>query len=125
MFVSPPQLTLSLPIQRLSHQEKRAGMKQGITPVSRERIMREEDFIVIQDGTPRAGLPMRTGIFMEFAGYRESELLGVNSTTSFDIRTCRGRCFKLDVGNPAGRVRNFRIREEHGQRRLFTGRLPM
>jgi len=76
MFASPLNCPLLLPIQRLSHQEKRAGMKQGITPVSRERIMREEDFIVSKTDA-KGRITYANRIFMEFAGYRESELLGV------------------------------------------------
>ena len=51
-------------------------MKANITPLSRERVMRDEDFIVSKtDAKGRISYSNR--IFMEFAGYAEHELLGV------------------------------------------------
>jgi len=50
-------------------------MKPRITPTSRERIMRENDFIVSKtDLTGRITYGNR--IFIEFSGYTEDELLG-------------------------------------------------
>ena len=50
-------------------------MKNKITPRNRELLMREEDFIVSKtDTTGRITYANR--IFMEFAGYSETELLG-------------------------------------------------
>ena len=51
-------------------------MKRKITPVARERAMREEDFIVSKTDT-KGRILYANRIFMEFAGYNEKELLGV------------------------------------------------
>jgi len=50
-------------------------MKRQITPTSRERVMREEDFIVSKTDE-KGRISYCNRIFMEFAGYEESELLG-------------------------------------------------
>jgi PAS domain S-box-containing protein len=50
-------------------------MKRKITPTSRERVMREEDFIVSKTDE-KGRISYCNRIFMEFAGYKESELLG-------------------------------------------------
>lgn len=51
-------------------------MKPNITPLARERKMREEDFIVSKTD-PKGRITYANRIFMEFAGYREHQLLGV------------------------------------------------
>ena len=50
-------------------------MKNSITPTSIERVMREEDFIVSTTDT-KGVITYGNRIFIEFSGYRESELLG-------------------------------------------------
>jgi PAS domain S-box-containing protein len=50
-------------------------MKRKITPTSRERVMRDEDFIVSKTDE-KGRISYCNRIFMEFAGYEESELLG-------------------------------------------------
>jgi PAS domain S-box-containing protein len=50
-------------------------MKTGITPTSRERLMRDEDFIVSKTD-PKGRITYCNRIFMEFAGYPEQDLLG-------------------------------------------------
>ena len=50
-------------------------MKRKIAPVARERVMREEDFIVSKTD-PKGRIVYANRIFMEFAGYDEHELLG-------------------------------------------------
>lgn len=51
-------------------------MKRNITPTARERVMREEDFIVSKTDA-KGRITYSNRIFMEFAGYCEDELLGV------------------------------------------------
>ncbi len=52
-------------------------MKRKITPTDKERVMRENDFIVSK--TDLKGIITYTNrIFMEFANYTEEELLGKN-----------------------------------------------
>lgn len=51
-------------------------MKKNITPLDRERVMREEDFIVSKTDA-KGRITYANRIFMEFAGYTERELLGV------------------------------------------------
>lgn len=50
-------------------------MKRAITPSTRERIMREGDFIVSKTN-PRGIITYCNPIFIEFSGYEEEELLG-------------------------------------------------
>ncbi|MCG6966024.1 MAG: PAS domain-containing protein [Chromatiaceae bacterium] len=50
-------------------------MKHRITPIDRERVMREEDFIVSKTDA-KGRITYANRIFMEFAGYSEPELLG-------------------------------------------------
>lgn len=50
-------------------------MKNKITPVNRERVMRDEDFIVSKTDA-KGRIVYANRIFMAFAGYREDELLG-------------------------------------------------
>ncbi len=50
-------------------------MKRNIEPLARERAMREEDFIVSKTDV-KGRITYTNRIFMEFAGYSESELLG-------------------------------------------------
>jgi PAS domain S-box-containing protein len=51
-------------------------MKSHITPTSVERVMREDDYIVSM--TDKSGLiTYGNRIFIEFSGYSESELLGI------------------------------------------------
>ena len=50
-------------------------MKSGITPVQRERRMREEDFIVSKTDL-KGRITYANRIFSEFAGYSVKELLG-------------------------------------------------
>ena len=50
-------------------------MKPDITPLSRERVMRDEDFIVSKTDA-RGRITYSNRVFMEFAGYSERELLG-------------------------------------------------
>jgi PAS domain S-box-containing protein len=50
-------------------------MKTGITPTSRERLMRDEDFIVSKTD-PKGRITYCNRIFIEFAGYPEQDLLG-------------------------------------------------
>jgi PAS domain S-box-containing protein len=50
-------------------------MKYKITPTSKERIMRENDFIVSKTD-PSGRLTYCNRIFIEFSGYSEAELLG-------------------------------------------------
>lgn len=51
-------------------------MKPHITPLQRERVLREEDFIVSKTDA-KGRITYANRIFMEFAGYPERELLGV------------------------------------------------
>lgn len=51
-------------------------MKRKITPLARERVMREEDFIVSKTDA-KGRITYANRIFMEFAGFEEDELLGV------------------------------------------------
>jgi PAS domain S-box-containing protein len=51
-------------------------MKRRITPIDRERVMRDEDFIVSKTDA-KGRITYANRIFMEFAGYGEKELLGV------------------------------------------------
>jgi PAS domain S-box-containing protein len=50
-------------------------MKRDITPTSRERVMRDEDFIVSKTDA-KGRITYCNRIFMEFAGYPEADLLG-------------------------------------------------
>ena len=50
-------------------------MKRGITPTSRERLMRENDFIVSKTN-PKGIITYGNPIFIEFSGYTEAELIG-------------------------------------------------
>ncbi|MEW5786434.1 MAG: PAS domain-containing protein [Pseudomonadota bacterium] len=50
-------------------------MKQGITPTSVEKVMREDDFIVSKTDL-KGRITYGNRIFMEFSGYAEGELLG-------------------------------------------------
>ena len=50
-------------------------MKRKIEPLARERVMREEDFIVSKTDA-KGRITYTNRIFMEFAGYGEAELLG-------------------------------------------------
>ncbi|MBL8473168.1 MAG: PAS domain-containing protein [Rhodocyclaceae bacterium] len=51
-------------------------MKRDITPTSREKLMRETDFIVSK--TDRKGrITYGNPIFIEFSGYGETELIGI------------------------------------------------
>lgn len=51
-------------------------MKRGITPTSVERVMREDDFIISMTD-PKGIITYCNRIFIEFSGYRESELIGL------------------------------------------------
>ncbi len=51
-------------------------MKPNITPLARERVRRDEDFIVSKTDA-KGRITYSNRIFMEFAGYAEHELLGV------------------------------------------------
>lgn len=51
-------------------------MKQNITPTNREVTMRDNDFIVSKTN-PKGQLTYGNEIFIEFSGYPESELLGI------------------------------------------------
>ncbi len=51
-------------------------MKRAITPTSRERVMREGDFIVSKTD-PKGIITYGNPIFIEFSGYTEQELIGV------------------------------------------------
>ena len=51
-------------------------MKRAITPTSRERVMREGDFIVSKTD-PKGIITYGNPIFIEFSGYTEEELIGV------------------------------------------------
>ena len=51
-------------------------MKKKIVPVARERMMREEDFIVSKTDT-KGRITYANRVFMAFAGYDEKELLGM------------------------------------------------
>lgn len=51
-------------------------MKNPITPTSRERRMRSEDFIVSKTD-PKGRITYANRIFMEISGYEERQLLGV------------------------------------------------
>jgi PAS domain S-box-containing protein len=53
----------------------RSSMKREIEPLARERVMREEDFIVSKTDA-KGRITYANRIFMEFAGYSEAELLG-------------------------------------------------
>ena len=50
-------------------------MKRAITPTTRERVMRENDFIVSKTN-PKGIITYGNPIFIEFSGYTEEELLG-------------------------------------------------
>jgi PAS domain S-box-containing protein len=50
-------------------------MKPPVTPTSREKVMREDDFIVSKTDL-KGRITYGNRIFMEFSGYTESELLG-------------------------------------------------
>ena len=50
-------------------------MKRSITPTSRERVMREGDFIVSKTD-PKGIITYGNPIFIEFSGYTEEELIG-------------------------------------------------
>jgi PAS domain S-box-containing protein len=50
-------------------------MKQGITPTSVEKVMREDDFIVSKTDM-KGRITYGNRIFIEFSGYSEHELLG-------------------------------------------------
>lgn len=50
-------------------------MKRDITPTHRERLMREDDFIVSKT-SPKGIITYGNPIFIEFSGYTESELIG-------------------------------------------------
>lgn len=50
-------------------------MKKNITPTNKERVMRENDFIVSKTDA-QGRLTYCNRIFIEFSGYDESELLG-------------------------------------------------
>ena len=50
-------------------------MKRAITPTTRERVMREDDFIVSKTN-PKGIITYGNPIFIEFSGYTEAELLG-------------------------------------------------
>lgn len=50
-------------------------MKRAITPTSKERVMRENDFIVSKTN-PKGIITYCNPIFIEFSGYEEEELLG-------------------------------------------------
>ena len=50
-------------------------MKKKITPVARERALREEDFIVSKTD-PKGRITYANRVFSEFAGFSEAELLG-------------------------------------------------
>jgi PAS domain S-box-containing protein len=50
-------------------------MKQGITPTSVEKVMREDDFIVSKTDL-KGRIVYGNRIFIEFSGYSEQELLG-------------------------------------------------
>jgi PAS domain S-box-containing protein len=54
----------------------RQSMKRAITPTSRERVMREGDFIVSKTD-PKGIITYGNPIFIEFSGYTEQELIGV------------------------------------------------
>ena len=47
-------------------------MKNRVTPTAHERVMREEDIIVSKTDA-KGRITYANRIFMEFAGYRESE----------------------------------------------------
>jgi len=51
-------------------------MKSGIAPTSVEKVMREDDFIVSKTDT-KGRITYCNRIFIEFSGYSERELLGV------------------------------------------------
>ena len=51
-------------------------MKKGITPTQVERVMRDDDFIVSKTN-PKGIITYCNPIFVEFSGYTEDELLGV------------------------------------------------
>lgn len=51
-------------------------MKRAITPNQVERVMRDDDFIVSKT-TPKGIITYCNPIFVEFSGYTEEELLGV------------------------------------------------
>lgn len=51
-------------------------MKNKITPMARERVLRAEDFIVSKTD-PKGRITYANRVFSEFAGYNEEELLGV------------------------------------------------
>jgi PAS domain S-box-containing protein len=53
----------------------RQSMKRSITPTSRERVMREGDFIVSKTD-PKGIITYGNPIFIEFSGYTEEELIG-------------------------------------------------
>lgn len=50
-------------------------MKRAITPINKERVMREDDFIVSKTN-PKGIITYGNPIFIEFSGYSEEELLG-------------------------------------------------
>lgn len=50
-------------------------MKRAITPTQKERVMRENDFIVSKT-SPKGIITYCNPIFIEFSGYEEEELLG-------------------------------------------------
>lgn len=50
-------------------------MKYKVTPTNRERVMREEDFLVSKTD-PKGRITYGNRIFIEFSGYTEEELLG-------------------------------------------------
>lgn len=51
------------------------SMKKKITPLQRERFLRDEDFIVSKTD-PKGRITYANRVFTEFAGYSEEELLG-------------------------------------------------
>lgn len=50
-------------------------MKRNVTPINKERVMREDDFIVSKTDL-KGRITYGNRIFIEFSGYTEQELLG-------------------------------------------------
>jgi PAS domain S-box-containing protein len=65
-----------LPPYSLREPKDSQAMKKNITPLNRERVMREDDFIVSKTDA-KGRIVYANRIFLEFAGYSEIELLGV------------------------------------------------
>jgi PAS domain S-box-containing protein len=63
-------------IQGDNQQPKDLPMKNKISPVAHERVMRDEDFIVSKTDA-KGRITYSNRIFSEFAGYPEQQLLGV------------------------------------------------